>query len=158
MNPIESSLRELKAFTGLLNACSQPACCFEYYAPDSMSSTLVDKIMFGGEDEEEDDIMKMINDMSYSTDLNASAVVKAIKTLSNHDIYTNIVHACKRLGFVRPKVAAELLKGNEDMMEIDESIEAKASPSAIVDQVKKKKNAIGQPLFTILCVCVYIEY
>ncbi|ORE09371.1 hypothetical protein BCV72DRAFT_254833 [Rhizopus microsporus var. microsporus] len=134
MNPIESSLRELKAFTGLLNACSQPACCFEYYAPDSMSSTLVDKITFGGEDEEEDDIMKMINDMSYSTDLNASAVVKAIRALSNHDIYTNIVHACKRLGFVRPKVAAELLKSNEDMMEIDESIEAKASPSAVVDQ------------------------
>ncbi|KAI8369530.1 mediator complex subunit Med5-domain-containing protein, partial [Radiomyces spectabilis] len=109
LNTLESSLSELKAFTGLLNACSPPACCSEFYAPSSLSSSLVDKIAQGGEDDDDDDIMKMINDMSYSVDLNTPAVTKAIRAASNQDIFTSIVNVCEQYGFVRKYIGEKLL-------------------------------------------------
>ncbi|KAI8371216.1 hypothetical protein EDC96DRAFT_85724 [Choanephora cucurbitarum] len=137
-NSIESSLQQLKAFTGLINACSPPACCSEFYAPDSMSSDLVDKIAFGkaGEDDE-DDIMKMINDINCTSDLNTVSLMKSIRTISSHDIFTNIVSICERYGFVRPHVAIQLLdkkKASDDMMDImDDDIE-KTNPAELIDQ------------------------
>lgn len=141
MNSFESSLKELKAFTGLINACSPPACCTEFYAPDSMSSTLVDRIAFGGgEDDDDDDIMKMINDISYTADLTTPAVTRSMRSISNKDIISNIVHVCERYGFVRPRVAQELLKKSTDtnMMDIEMDFDKeKLSAVAVIDQVNE---------------------
>jgi hypothetical protein len=140
-NPYEASLRELKAFTGLLNACSPPACCSEFYAPDSMSCMLVDKIAFGQEEDDDDDIMKMINDISYTSDLNTPLVTKSIRSISNNDIFTNIVNVCERYGFVRPNVSAELLtkkdSSNVSLMDLGEEAE-KVTPAVAIDQVHSK--------------------
>ncbi|RCH87752.1 hypothetical protein CU098_002154, partial [Rhizopus stolonifer] len=135
MNSIESSLRELRGFTGLLNACSQSACCAEFYAPNSKRSTLIDKIASEEEEEDEedeDDIMKMINDMNYSTDLNNPGFIKSIRSLSNNAIYTNLVRVCEQYGFVRSHTATELLKiETDDFMDLDDE---RLGPLAIVDQ------------------------
>lgn len=148
MNSFESALKNLKAFTGLMNACSPPACCAEFYAPESMSSELVDRIAFGEEEDDNDDIMKMIHDMSYAAELNTPAVTKSIRSISNNDIFTNIVHVCEGYGFVRPKFAAELLTKKKtqitdvdiDMMDLEfESEKEKLTPAAVIDQVKKRK-------------------
>lgn len=137
MNSIESSLRELRGFTGLLNACSQSACCAEFYAPNSKRSTLIDKIASEEEEEDEedeDDIMKMINDMNYSTDLNNPGFIKSIRSLSNNAIYTNLVRVCEQYGFVRSHTATELLKiETDDFMDLDDE---RLGPLAIVDQVR----------------------
>jgi hypothetical protein len=145
MNSLESALKNLKAFTGLMNACSPPACCSEFYAPESMSSALVDRIAFGEEEDEDDDIMKMINDISYTADLNTPAVTKSIRSISNNDIFTNIVQVCERYRFVRPKIAMELLtKRNAQSVDVDfqmmdfeiESEKEKIAPAVVIDQVK----------------------
>lgn len=135
LNPFEASLKELKAFSGLINACSPPACCSEFYAPDSTSSMLVDKIAFGQDedDDDDDDIMKMINDISYTSDLNTPALTKSIRSISSNDIFTNIVNVCERYGFVRSRVAADLIKKN-DMMEVDDNTD-KMMPITAIDQV-----------------------
>lgn len=110
MNSLESSLKELKAFTGLVNACSPPGCCTEFYAPDSMSSMLVERIAFGRDEEE--DLMDIMDD---DMDLNTVTVTKSIRAISNNDIFTNIVQVCEHYGFVRPAIALELLKKKSDM-------------------------------------------
>lgn len=110
MNSLESSLKELKAFTGLVNACSPPGCCTEFYAPDSMSSMLVERIAFG--QDEEDDLMDIMDD---NLDVNTITVTKSIRVISNNDIFTNIVQVCERYGFVRPHIATELLKKKTDI-------------------------------------------
>ncbi|KAI9276229.1 hypothetical protein BY458DRAFT_532811 [Sporodiniella umbellata] len=133
MNPIESSLKELKGFTGLLNACSQPACCADFYAPNSAQSSLVDKIAFGQVEEDEDDIMKMLNDMNYSTDFNSPRVINSVRSLCNNTIYTNIVSVCEQYGLVRPQIVAELLKTN-DVMDLDDEYGDKSTPQSIVDE------------------------
>lgn len=97
-----------------------------------MSSLLVDKIAFG-QDENDDDIMEMINDMSYTSDLNTPALTKSIRSISSNDIFTNIVNVCERYGFVRPHVAADLTKKN-DMVDMD-----KMAPIRAIDQVSKKR-------------------
>ncbi|KAG0178967.1 mediator complex subunit [Apophysomyces sp. BC1021] len=112
LNPMESALSELKAFTGLLNACSPPACCSDFYVPASMSSKLVDKIAFGNGDDD-DDIMKLINDMGSSEDLNTPEVTKAIRSISNENVFNNIVLVCERYGFVGKKMAKKLIKREE---------------------------------------------
>lgn len=136
-NSLEASLQELKAFTGLINACSPPECCPGFYAPDSMPSTLVDRIA-SSNDDEEDDIMKMINDLNSATELNTPLVTKSIRLISNNDIFTNIVNVCERYGFVRSKVAQELLKKEEvdNMMDVDHD-PYKVSPAGIIDQVPR---------------------
>ncbi|CAO3630123.1 unnamed protein product [Mucor fragilis] len=134
LNSFEASLKELKAFSGLINACSPPACCSEFYAPDSMSSLLVDKIAFGqDENDDDDDIMKMINDMSYTSDLNTPALTKSIRSISSNDIFTNIVNVCERYGFVRLNVAADLTK-KSDMMDMDDTAADKMTPISAIDQ------------------------
>ncbi|KAK4513068.1 uncharacterized protein ATC70_000106 [Mucor velutinosus] len=132
-NSFEASLKELKAFSGLINACSPPACCSEFYAPDSMSSLLVDKIAFGqDENDDDDDIMKMINDMSYTSNLNTPTLTKSIRSISSNDIFTNIVNVCERYGFVRSSVAADLTK-KSDMMDMEETVD-KMTPISAIDQ------------------------
>lgn len=100
---------------------------------------LVDKIAFGEEDDDDDDIMKMINDISYTSDLNTPLVTKSIRSISNNDIFTNIVTVCERYGFIRPKISAELLtkkdSTSENMMDLEEDSE-KLTPVIAIDQVK----------------------
>ncbi|KAL9552886.1 hypothetical protein MBANPS3_003560 [Mucor bainieri] len=137
-NSFEASLKELKAFSGLINACSPPACCSEFYAPDSMSSLLVDKIAFGQDenDDDDDDIMKMINDMSYTSGLNTPALTKSIRAISSNDIFTNIVNVCERYGFVRPSVALDLTR-KSDAMDMEDDTDAAAdqmTPICAIDQ------------------------
>lgn len=128
MNSLESSLKELKAFTGLVNACSPPGCCTEFYAPDSMSSMLVERIAFG--QDEEDDLMDIMDD---DMDLNTITVTKSVRAISNNDIFTNIVQVCEHYGFVRPAIAIELLKKKSSMeTEPDNNV-------LIIDQVRNKK-------------------
>lgn len=103
-----------------------------------MSSILVDKIAFGQEEnDDDDDIMKMINDISYTSDLNTPALTKSIRSISSNDIFTNIVNVCERYGFVRSSVAADLTK-KSDMMEIDENAD-KMTPISAIDQVSENK-------------------
>ncbi|KAI7902556.1 mediator complex subunit Med5-domain-containing protein [Cokeromyces recurvatus] len=94
-NPLESSLKELKAFTGLLNACSS-----------------------NNTDEVQDNISKVEN---------------SIRILRDNDVFTNIVLVCQRHGFVRPRIAAELLK-KKDEMEIEEDTEKLFMSTQIIDQ------------------------
>ncbi|KAI9022808.1 hypothetical protein CLU79DRAFT_750830 [Phycomyces nitens] len=126
LNPLESSLLELKAFTGLLNACSPPACCSDFYAPSSQSSDLVDKIGRGASEDEEDALMTLIN--TISDDFNTPAVTKAIRSISTESIFLNMVHVCESYGFIRPHVVRILSHSsgasgknecNTDMMDID---------------------------------------
>jgi hypothetical protein len=104
-----------------------------------MSSLLVDKIAFGEEEEDDDDIMKMINDISYTSDLNTPLVTKSIRSISSNDIFTSIVNVCERYGFVRPKVSAELLtkkdNNNISLMDLEEDTE-KLTPATVIDQVR----------------------
>ncbi|KAI8879169.1 hypothetical protein K501DRAFT_336268 [Backusella circina FSU 941] len=129
LNPLESSLKELKAFTGLVNACNTPVCSPDFFAPSSVA--LVDNMTFG--DDDDDDIMKMIDTMSYTADLNSPEVTKAIRSISSNDIFTNIVQICERYGFVRPEKAKTLL-GKQDFMDIEEGDDA-----ALVDQNIKQR-------------------
>lgn len=100
-----------------------------------MSSLLVDKIAFGqDENDDDDDIMKMINDMSYTSDLNTPALTKSIRSISSNDIFTNIVNVCERYGFVRLNVAADLTK-KSDMMDMDDTAADKMTPISAIDQV-----------------------
>lgn len=138
MNSLESSLKELKAFTGLVNACSPPGCCSEFYAPDSMSSMLVDRITFG--QDEEEDLMDIMDDTD-DTDLNTFTVTKSIRSISNNDIFTNIVQVCERYGFVRPNIVIELLKKKGDM-----DTEPEKNTVNIIDQVRKKLNETSKTL------------
>ncbi|RCI04923.1 mediator complex subunit [Rhizopus stolonifer] len=102
-NAIESSLRELKAFTGLINACSPPACCSDFYAPDSV----------------------------YTSDLNTASMMKSIRAISNNDIFTNIVQVCERYGFVRPHKEDSMMDIEDEMEKsspidlIDQNIDAR---------------------------------
>ncbi|GAA5801470.1 hypothetical protein HPULCUR_006917 [Helicostylum pulchrum] len=128
MNSLECSLKELQAFTGLVNACSPRPCCSEFYAPDSMSSTLVERIAFG-EDGDDGDLMELMDDTDYETDLNTTTITKSIRSISNNDIFTNIVQVCERDGFVRPWAATELLKKKGDM-----EIEPEKTAARIIDQ------------------------
>ncbi|KAL0077897.1 hypothetical protein J3Q64DRAFT_1852157 [Phycomyces blakesleeanus] len=102
LNPLESSLLELKAFTGLLNACSPPACCSDFYAPSSQSSDLVDKLGRGSTEDEDDALMTLIN--TISDDFNTPTVTKAIRSISTESIFLNMVHVCESYGFIRPHV------------------------------------------------------
>ncbi|KAI9477780.1 MAG: hypothetical protein EXX96DRAFT_568168 [Benjaminiella poitrasii] len=119
-NPLESSLKELKAFTGLLNACSSQIC------NNQNNDVVVD---------DEDDIMNMIQDMDYAS---TSAVKKSIRSICNNDIFTSIVLVCQRHGFVRPRIAAELLavvnKKDTDEMDVDEDTEKLFVPVHLLDQ------------------------
>lgn len=139
MNSFEASLKELKAFTGLINACSPSACCSEFYAPDSMSSTLVERIAFGGgEDDDGNDILEMINDTSYDADLTTPAVTRSMRSVNSNDILSNIVYVCKGYGFVRPEIAENLLKKstvtkNNDTTDME--IENEISDTIIINQV-----------------------
>ncbi|KAI9493318.1 mediator complex subunit Med5-domain-containing protein [Zychaea mexicana] len=108
-NSLESSLAELHSFAGLLNGCSSPMATFEFFA-SSTSSKLFDKMTSGTNEEEEDDFMKLINDMGSTVDLNTAAVAKAIKNVGNEEIFTSIVRVCQDYGFVRDNVAQTLLK------------------------------------------------
>ncbi|KAL7319739.1 hypothetical protein PS15m_002837 [Mucor circinelloides] len=157
LNSFEASLKELKAFSGLINACSPPACCSEFYAPDSMSSMLVDKIAFGqDENDDDDDIMKMINDISYTSDLNTPALTKSIRSISSNDIFTNIVNVCERYGFVRSSVAADLTK-KSDMMEIEENADKMTPISAIDQNIDARCEAIAANLsFSALTELLHI--
>ncbi|CAO3653895.1 unnamed protein product [Mucor hiemalis] len=138
MNSFEASLKELKAFTGLINACSPSACCSEFYAPDSMSSTLVQRIAFGGgEDDDGNDILEMINDTSYDADLTTPAVTRSMRSVNSNDILSNIVYVCKGYGFVRPEIAENLLKKstvtkNNDTTDME--IENEISDTIIINQ------------------------
>ncbi|KAF7728498.1 mediator complex subunit [Apophysomyces ossiformis] len=119
LNPMESALFELKAFTGLLNACSPPACCSDFYVPASMSSKLVDKLAFGeGDEDDDDDIMKLINDMGNPNELNSSEVIKIVRSISNENIFSNIVLVCERYGFISKKIAKKLMKRDTSQEEI----------------------------------------
>ncbi|CAO3649349.1 unnamed protein product [Cunninghamella echinulata] len=121
-NALESSLLELKTFTGLLNACSPPACCSEFYAPKSKSQNLVDKFAFGNsndninndEGQQQDDIMMMINDTSYTmtADFNTPSFIKTIQSISSDDIFTNIICACQHYGFISDSKMDLLLANN----------------------------------------------
>lgn len=139
MNSFEASLKELKAFTGLINACSPSACCSEFYAPDSMSSTLVERIAFGsGENDDDNDIMDMINDISYTADLTTPAVTRSMRSISSNDILSNIVYVCKGYGFVRPAIAENLLKKSivtKNADTADMEIEDETSDIVTIDQV-----------------------
>lgn len=138
MNSFEASLKELKAFTGLINACSPSACCSEFYAPDSMSSTLVERIAFGsGENDDDNDIMDMINDISYTADLTTPAVTRSMRSISSNDILSNIVYVCKGYGFVRPTIAENLLKKSivtKNADTADMEIEDETSDIVTIDQ------------------------
>ncbi|KAI8643265.1 hypothetical protein BD408DRAFT_385911 [Parasitella parasitica] len=157
LNPFEASLKELKAFSGLINACSPPACCSEFYAPDSMSSMLVDKIAFGqNENDDDDDIMKMISDISSTSDLNTPALTKSLRSISGNDIFTNIVNVCERYGFVRPNIAADLIKKN-DMMETELAVEKMTPITAIDQNIDTRFEAIGNSLsFSALTEILHI--
>ncbi|CEP13613.1 hypothetical protein [Parasitella parasitica] len=139
-NSFEASLRELKAFSGLINACSPPACCSDFYAPDSMSSVLVDKIAFGqnGNDpDDNDDFINMISDMSNTAavaDLNTPALTKSIRSIGSNDIFTNLVNVCERYGFVRPNMAAELTR-KSTMMDTEQAADMMTTPIVAIDQV-----------------------
>ncbi|KAI8987579.1 hypothetical protein BDF20DRAFT_851010 [Mycotypha africana] len=141
-NAFESALMKLEAFTGLINACSIPACCTEYYAPDSTCSSLVDKMIAGEKGTEnleaEDDFMNMINEMDSTADDLNGPILKYLHALSNNDIFTNIVLVCHRHGFVRSEVVEELLqkrkvKEQNDSMDIDNDL-GELTPVAAVDQ------------------------
>ncbi|CAO3586334.1 unnamed protein product [Absidia cylindrospora] len=122
-NAIESSLMELRTFTGLLNACSPPACCSEFYVPSSKSSNLVNQFAFGGanggqqqlsstmEDDDDDSMMHMIDDMSYAapTDFNTPTFIKAIRSISTDDIFTCIIYSCQPYKFLRESKLDKLL-------------------------------------------------
>ncbi|KAI8143419.1 hypothetical protein BJV82DRAFT_610346 [Fennellomyces sp. T-0311] len=109
LNSLESSLAELHSFAGLLNGCGSPIYTFEFFA-STTSSKLVDKLAFGASDDDEDDIMKLINDMSNTVDMNTTAVTKAIRAVGSEEIFTSIVRVCQDYGFVRDHVADSLLK------------------------------------------------
>lgn len=128
---MESSLFELRAFSGLLNACSFNSCCFKAFAPanwtESNSNT-------GNADE--DDLMLMLNDMSDVDDgLNTPALIKAVKSESTQDIFKLIVQVCRMNGFVRPEIAKQLqrtVKSSEKQPVIGKS-EATDDMSSILD-------------------------
>ncbi|KAJ2965023.1 hypothetical protein NQZ79_g57 [Umbelopsis isabellina] len=130
-NALESSLFELRAFSGLLNACSFNSCCFKAFAPanwtESNSNT-------GNADE--DDLMLMLNDMSDVDDgLNTPALIKAVKSESTQDIFKLIVQVCRMNGFVRPEIAKQLqrtVKSSEKQPVIGKS-EATDDMSSILD-------------------------
>ncbi|KAI8089632.1 mediator complex subunit Med5-domain-containing protein [Halteromyces radiatus] len=128
-NPIESSLLELKTFTGLLNACSPPACCSEFYVPSSKSSKYVDRFAFGGDNNsnnddngkhtstmDDDDMMMMINDNSYATtaDYDTPEFIKTIRSISADDIFTSIVRSCQPYHFLRDNKVDVLLNTNNN--------------------------------------------
>ena len=61
-----------------------------------------------------------------------------MRSISNNDIVSNIVQVCERYGFVRPKIAADLLKkatkDDLDMMDVEMDTE-KLSDVAVIDKV-----------------------
>jgi hypothetical protein len=94
-----------------------------------------------GEDDD-DDIMKMIDTMSYTTDLNSPEVTKAIRSISSNDVFTSIVQICERYGFVRPEKAKTLL-GKQDLMDIEGDDDG--SDVILVDQnIKQRIQAIRE--------------
>ncbi|KAG2225969.1 hypothetical protein INT45_002435 [Circinella minor] len=112
LNSLESSLAELYSFAGLLNGCSSPMASFEFFTTNTPTK-LMDKINFSGTntaEDDEDDFMKLINDMGSSLDLNTVAVAKAIKGVGNEEVFATIVRVCHDYGFVRDHVADALLK------------------------------------------------
>ncbi|KAI8986509.1 mediator complex subunit Med5-domain-containing protein [Pilobolus umbonatus] len=155
LNAVESSLQELKAFTGLLNACSPAGCCSEFHVPESMTSALVEKITY---DDGEDDFMSMMNDMQPIVELNSTVIIKAIRSSSNNEIFTNIVKVCERYGFIRPVIAATLLKKeNDTQMESDELDERSTAVSLIDQNISQRLEAIeDNVVFTSLSELIQI--
>ncbi|KAI8073317.1 mediator complex subunit Med5-domain-containing protein [Gongronella butleri] len=142
LNALESSLMELRTFTGLLNACSPPACCAEFYVPSSKSSDLVDRFAFGQAkvDEEDDEMMMMmINEDNYtnqdsnSPNLNSPAFIKTIRSISDDDIFTSIVHACLAHGLIR-ETKVEILMANHHVHQHNQLQKSK-------DAIKDEENA-----------------
>ncbi|KAI9269176.1 mediator complex subunit Med5-domain-containing protein [Phascolomyces articulosus] len=112
LNSLESSLAELHSFASLLNGCSSPMATFDFFTANTPTK-LMDKIKFEGtttNDDDEDDFMKLINDMSSSVDLNTAAVAKAIKNVGHEEVFATLVRVCHDYGFVRDHVADALLK------------------------------------------------
>ncbi|KAI9288179.1 mediator complex subunit Med5-domain-containing protein [Umbelopsis sp. AD052] len=104
-NALESSLFELQAFSGLLNACNSSSCCSLLFTPASWAES-------GGNNKnaDEDELMMMLNDMSDVDDgLNIPAVIKAVNSVSSRDIFQLIVQVCLEDKFLRLEVAKELL-------------------------------------------------
>ncbi|KAG2178054.1 hypothetical protein INT43_003307 [Umbelopsis isabellina] len=130
-NALESSLFELRAFSGLLNACSFNSCCFKAFAPASWSESNSSTA-----NADEDDLMLMLNDMSDVDDgLNTPAVIKAVKSESTQDIFKLIVQVCRMNGFVRPEIAKQLqrtVKSLDNQLVLGKS-EATDDMSSILD-------------------------
>ncbi|ORX50217.1 hypothetical protein DM01DRAFT_1409206 [Hesseltinella vesiculosa] len=148
LNAMESSLMELRTFTGLLHACSPPACCAEFYVPSSKSSDLVDRFTFGqGKVDDEDDMMMMINEDNYTIqdsntpNLNSPTFIKTIRSISDDDIFTSIVQSCLAEGLVRQSRVETLMANHqpyrkqqdEPKKETDTTTEAKDEFASLLD-------------------------
>ncbi|KAI8336319.1 hypothetical protein BC941DRAFT_503214 [Chlamydoabsidia padenii] len=128
---IESSLLELKTFTGLLNACSSSTCCSQFYVPSSKSSRIVDQFSLNKDDtgqhklssttfgdDDDDDMMHMINNTRYttSTDINDSVFIKLIQSISTEDIFSSIVHSCQSYNLLTDNKVDSILNGTNRNM------------------------------------------
>ncbi|KAI7865964.1 hypothetical protein BDF14DRAFT_1819737 [Spinellus fusiger] len=100
LNALESSLLELKAFTGLLNACSQPACCSD---ASSHAYQQNNRNPYG-----EMDPLDTYGQLRGSTTKFASSVAKALEAVSTESIFLSIVNVCEGYGLVRPTIAKML--------------------------------------------------
>ena len=127
---------------------------FEFFTANTPTK-LMDKVNFGGTntaEDDEDDFMKLINDIGSSLDLNTAAVAKAIKGMGNEEVFTSIVRVCHDYGFVRDHVADALLKNTTpikqedndqgfdiDMVDLDESDTKQHHKSEDIEVLTKVK-------------------
>ncbi|KAI9321329.1 hypothetical protein BX666DRAFT_2023471 [Dichotomocladium elegans] len=130
-NPLESSLMELKSFSGLLNGCTSLNNAFEMFAP--LSSKLLNKVNPESNEDDEDDIMKLIKDMNNPVDLSTPAVMRAIRSVGNEDIFTSIVRVCQSHGLVRKNIAEKLLATSKIAEHEDEQVEHKPDVDLLDD-------------------------
>ncbi|KAI8329870.1 mediator complex subunit Med5-domain-containing protein [Chlamydoabsidia padenii] len=155
-NAIESSLIELKTFTGLLNACNPPACCPEFYVPSSKSTNLVNRFAFGEQQQH------MIDDYDTFTDFNTPAFIKAIQSISTNDIFTDIIHSCQPYHFLSGNKIRDNVKlddeskfeqdnscddvpdcgGDDDKMDVDRQTDMDNAITEIDQNINQRMNAI----------------
>lgn len=142
-----------------MNGCKCPVT--HYFAATHTSSRLLAKVVGAAQEtsEDDDDIMKLINEMNEPMDTSNPDVIKTLQAAATEDIFTSTVRVCENYGFIREEIAQKLIvkaappaptttanptKPDNDANDMDDLVDFLDTDMLDVENEKPSTSALGE--------------